>query len=376
MAAPVARQFGRHAKQLHKAIFGGSEAIVPGGLRAFSASAAPQEKITATLFPGDGIGPEIATAVKEIFIAAEAPIEWEEHQVGTTVDPRTGSFVTWESMESVRKNGIGLKGPMTTPIGKGHKSLNLALRKELGLYANVRPCLSIPGYKTRYDNVDVVTIRENTEGEYSGLEHTVVRGVVESLKIITRAASVKVAEYAFLYAREHKRERVSAIHKANIMKKTDGLFLQCCREVAEKYPDIIYEEVIIDNCCMMLVKNPALFDVLVMPNLYGDIISDLCAGLIGGLGLTPSGNIGMNGLALMEAVHGTAPDIAGKNMANPTALLLSSVMMLKHLSLNDVGDRIHASVLKTIAEGKYLTGDLGGTAGTTDFTKAVIGNLE
>lgn len=331
--------------------------------------------VRATLFPGDGIGPEIAASVKEIFKAADVPIEWEEHYVGTTVDPRTGSFVTYESMESVRRNGIGLKGPMTTPIGKGHKSLNLALRKELGLYANVRPCLSIPGYKTRYDDVNLVTIRENTEGEYSGLEHQVVRGVVESLKIITRQASLRVAEYAFHYAKANGRQRVSAIHKANIMKKTDGLFLQCCREVAEKYPDVVYEEVIIDNCCMMLVKNPTLFDVLVMPNLYGDIISDLCAGLIGGLGLTPSCNIGDKGLALAEAVHGTAPDIAGKNMANPTALLLSSVMMLRHLGMTDKADRIHHAITKTIEEGKYLTGDLGGKSSTTDYTKAVCDNL-
>ncbi|KAL3700267.1 hypothetical protein R1sor_018289 [Riccia sorocarpa] len=331
--------------------------------------------ITATLFPGDGIGPEIADSVKEIFNATQVPIKWEEFEIGKTIDPRTGSFLTWESMESVRRNGIGLKGPMTTPIGKGFKSLNLTLRKELGLYANVRPCLSIPGYKTRYDNVDLVTIRENTEGEYSGLEHQVVKGVVESLKIITRQASMRVAEYAFHYAQTHGRKRVSAIHKANIMKKTDGLFLQCCREVAEKYPDIVYEEVIIDNCCMMLVKNPSLFDVLCMPNLYGDIISDLCAGLIGGLGLTPSGNIGDNGLALMEAVHGTAPDIAGKNMANPTALLLSSVMMLQHLKIQDKADQIHKAIMKTIEEGQYLTRDLGGKSSTSEYTKAVIGNL-
>eukprot|EP00897_Mesotaenium_endlicherianum_P001877 jgi/Mesen1/1717/ME000138S00576 len=351
-------------------------AYPPAISRGFAAQATPDEPITATLFPGDGIGPEISAAVKDIFNAAKVPIIWDEHYVGTTVDPLTGSFVTKDSMDSVRKHGIGLKGPMATPIGKGHKSLNLALRKELGLFANVRPCLSIPGYKTRYDNVDLVTIRENTEGEYSGLEHTVVKGVVESLKIITRQASMRVAEYAFQYAKDNNRQRVSAIHKANIMKKTDGLFLQCCREVAERYPDIVYEEVIIDNCCMMLVKNPSLFDVLVMPNLYGDIISDLCAGLIGGLGLTPSGNIGMNGLALMEAVHGTAPDIAGKNMANPTALLLSSVMMLRHLGLVEHAENIHQSILKTMAEGKYLTGDLGGTATTVDYTKAVIGNLQ
>lgn len=252
--------------------------------REFSSSGG---SIKATLFPGDGIGPEIAESVKKIFDAVKVQVEWDVHFVGKTVDPKTGSYITWDSMESVRQCGIGLKGPMATPIGKGHKSLNLTLRKELGLYANVRPCLSIPGYKTRYDNVDLITIRENTEGEYSGLEHQVVKGVVESLKIITHNASKRIAEYAFHYAKLHGRKRVSAIHKANIMKKTDGLFLQCCREVAEKYSDIVYEEVIIDNCCMMLVKNPGLFDVLVMPNLYGDIISDLCAGLIGGLGLTP-----------------------------------------------------------------------------------------
>lgn len=338
-------------------------------------SAAQGETIRATLFPGDGIGPEIADCVKQVFKAASVPIEWEEHFVGTEIDPRTGSFLTWESLESVRRNGIGLKGPMATPIGKGHRSLNLTLRKELGLYANVRPCYSLPGYKTRYDNVNLVTIRENTEGEYSGLEHQVVRGVVESLKIITRQASLRVAEYAFYYAKTHGRQRVSSIHKANIMKKTDGLFLQCCREVAEKYPEIQYEEVIIDNCCMMLVKNPTLFDVLVMPNLYGDIISDLCAGLVGGLGLTPSLNIGENGLALAEAVHGSAPDIAGKNLANPTALLLSAVAMLQHLGLQEKADQIHSAILKTIEEGKYRTRDLGGQASTAEYTNAVCEHL-
>ncbi|XP_045813129.1 isocitrate dehydrogenase [NAD] catalytic subunit 5, mitochondrial-like isoform X1 [Trifolium pratense] len=368
--------------------------------RPFSSVSTP---IRATLFPGDGIGPEIAESVKQIFQAAEAPIEWEEHYVGTEVDPRTQSFLTWESLESVRRNRVGLKGPMATPIGKGHRSLNLTLRKELNLYANVRPCYSLSGYKTRYDNVDLITIRENTEGEYSGLEHQVVRGVVESIKIITRQASIRVAEYAFHYAKAHGRKRVSAIHKANIMQKTDGLFLKCCREVAEKYPEITYEEVVIDNCCMMLVKNPALFDVLVMPNLYGDIISDLCAGLIGGLGLTPrffsfsfelwakksrsqlyhltpfytlcSCNIGEGGIALAEAVHGSAPDIAGKNLANPTALLLSSVSMLRHLDLHDKADRIQNAILDTIAEGKYRTADLGGTSKTTEFTKAIIDHL-
>jgi len=334
------------------------------------------QPITATLFPGDGIGPEIAEAVKEIFSAAGAPIVWDEQHIGKQVDERTNSFVTRENLDSVLEHKIGLKGPMTTPIGKGFRSLNLTLRKELQLYANVRPCFSIPGYKTPYDNVNLVTIRENTEGEYSGLEHEVVKGVVESLKIITRTASTRVAEYAFKYARDHKRQKVSALHKANIMKKADGLFIECCRQVHEKYPDIEYEEIIVDNAMLRLVKDPSRFDVLLMPNLYGDIVSDLCAGLIGGLGLTPSANVGADNLALMEAVHGTAPDIAGKNKANPTALLLSGCMMLRHLGMIELADNIQKAALDVIAEGKYRTGDLGGTAGTSDFTKAVIDKLE
>ncbi|KAF6155258.1 hypothetical protein GIB67_019784 [Kingdonia uniflora] len=352
-----------------------SSRVLASSLNRSMTDASLTQPIQATLFPGDGIGPEIAESVKQVLSAAAVPIEWEEHFVGDTVDPRTQSFLTWESLESVRRNRVGLKGPMATPVGKGHRSLNLTLRKELGLYSNVRPCYSLPGYKTRYDDVNLVTIRENTEGEYSGLEHQVVRGVVESIKIITRQASLRVAEYAFHYAKTNGRGRVSAIHKANIMRKTDGLFLTCCREVAEKYPEITYEEVIIDNCCMMLVKNPALFDVLVMPNLYGDIISDLCAGLVGGLGLTPSCNIGEGGICLAEAVHGSAPDIAGKNLANPTALLLSSVMMLRHLNLNDQAEQIHSAIVKTIADGKYRTGDLGGSSTTTEFTKAIVDNL-
>eukprot|EP00882_Tetradesmus_deserticola_P010834 GHRQ01011447.1.p1 GENE.GHRQ01011447.1~~GHRQ01011447.1.p1 ORF type:complete len:366 (+),score=142.84 GHRQ01011447.1:222-1319(+) len=334
------------------------------------------QPITATLFPGDGIGPEISEAVKAIFKAAGAPIVWDEQHLGKTVDERTNSFVTRENLDSVLKHRIGLKGPMTTPIGKGFRSLNLTLRKELQLYANVRPCFSLPGYKTKYDNVNLITIRENTEGEYSGLEHEVVKGVVESLKVITRGASTRVAEYAFQYAQDNKRAKVSALHKANIMKKADGLFIECCREVAERYPDITYEEEIVDNACMQLVSDPSKFDVLVMPNLYGDIVSDLCAGLIGGLGLTPSANVGANGLALMEAVHGTAPDIAGKNLANPTALLFSGVMMLRHLGLHDLAEDIHSAALAVIAEGKYRTGDLGGTSTCSDYTKAIIDKLQ
>lgn len=342
-------------------------------LRGCSTAAKP---ITATLFPGDGIGPEIAESVKKIFKAAEAPIEWDEQHVGKEVDPRTNSFITRENLDSVLRNGIGLKGPMTTPIGKGFRSLNLTLRKELQLYANVRPCRSIPGYKTRYDDIDLVTIRENTEGEYSGLEHEVVPGVVESLKVITRTASMRVAEHAFEFAAKNGRKKVTAVHKANIMKLADGLFIKCVREVSERYPHIEYEEMIVDNTCMQLVSRPNQFDVMVMPNLYGDIISDLCAGLIGGLGLTPSGNIGAGGLALMEAVHGTAPDLVGKDAANPTALLLSGVMMLRHLSLSKYAERIEDATLGTIAEGKYLTRDLGGESGTTDFTNAIIGKMK
>ncbi|PSC73015.1 Isocitrate dehydrogenase [NAD] catalytic subunit mitochondrial [Micractinium conductrix] len=335
-----------------------------------------QAPVTATLFPGDGIGPEIAEAVQKIFKAAEAPIEWDVQLIGKEVDPRTISYVTRENLDSVLKHRIGLKGPMATPIGKGFRSLNLTLRKELGLYANVRPCLSIPGYKTRYDNVNLVTIRENTEGEYSGLEHEVVPGVVESLKIITRVASTRVAEFAFDYARKNGRKKVTAVHKANIMKLADGLFIKCCREVSEKYPEIEYDEMIVDNTCMQIVTRPSQFDVMCMPNLYGDIISDLCAGLIGGLGLTPSGNIGAGGLALMEAVHGTAPDITGKDLANPTALLLSGVMMLRHLQMNEYATRIEKACLGTIAEGKVLTRDLGGRSKCSEFTSAIIDNLD
>lgn len=358
----------------------GQQASTTGALLPALAAAARQfsshQPVTATLFPGDGIGPEIADAVKQIFQAAGAPIVWDEQHIGTKVDERTNSFVTRENLDSVLKHRIGLKGPMTTPIGKGFRSLNLTLRKELNLYANVRPCFSLPGYKTKYDNVDLVTIRENTEGEYSGLEHEVVKGVVESLKVITRVASTRVAEYAFKYATDNKRAKVTALHKANIMKKADGLFIECCREVAEKYPNIEYQEEIVDNACMALVKDPSKFDVLVMPNLYGDIVSDLCAGLIGGLGLTPSANVGFDGLALMEAVHGTAPDIAGKNLANPTALLFSGVMMLRHLGMNDIADNIHKAALRVIADGKYRTGDLGGKATCSEYTNAIIAELE
>ncbi|XP_037874376.1 probable isocitrate dehydrogenase [NAD] subunit alpha, mitochondrial isoform X4 [Bombyx mori] len=327
-----------------------------------------------TLIPGHGIGPEITVAVQKIFEAAKVPIEWEEVDV-TAVRGPDGKFgIPQKAIDSVNANKIGLKGPLMTPVGKGYRSLNLALRKEFDLYANVRPCKSLEGIKTLYDNVDVVTIRENTEGEYSGIEHEIVDGVVQSIKLITEEASTRVAEFAFQFARENKRKKVTAVHKANIMRMSDGLFLRCCRELATKYPDIKFEERYLDTVCLNMVQDPSKFDVLVMPNLYGDIMSDMCSGLVGGLGLTPSGNIGKNG-ALFESVHGTAPDIAGKDMANPTALLLSAIMMLRHLQLNDHADLVQNACYEVLREGRALTGDLGGTAKCSEFTNAIISKL-
>ncbi|CAA7033561.1 unnamed protein product [Microthlaspi erraticum] len=366
MAAFLARQMlGNRSGKILKTAYSSSGTLVG---RSFWSSNIP---ITVTLLHGDGIGPEIAEAVKQVFTVASAPIEWEEHYVCTETDPRTNSFLTLECLESLRCNKFGLKGPteMPLPSRKGR------LRREIQFYAKVRPFFSFPGYKTRYDDVDLIIIRENTQGEYSGIEHQVVKGVVQSLEIITHEASLRIAEYAFHYAKTHGRKKVSAIHKSNIMQKTDGLFLKCCQEVAIKYPEIIYEEVVIDTCCMMLVKNPSVFDVLLMPNLYGDIISNLCAELVGGLGLTPSCNIGEDGLALAEVVHDSAPDIAGMNLANPTAMLLSGVMLLRHLELNEEAEQIHKAITKTIAEGKHRTPDLGGTSTTTEFTEAICDHL-
>eukprot|EP01133_Synstelium_polycarpum_P014263 gene14263-16837_t len=334
--------------------------------RSYSTTA---NKVKVTLIPGDGIGPEISEAVKTIFATAKAPIEWET----VAVNAQTG--VSTEVIESIKRNKVGLKGPLGTPIGVGHQSLNLALRKTFNLYANVRPCLSIPGFKTRYSDVNTVVIRENTEGEYSGIENMPVKGVAQSIKVITKEASSRVANYAFQYALANGRSKVTCVHKANIMKQSDGLFVKTCREVSTRYPSIKYEEMVVDNNCMQLVLNPSKLDVMVLPNLYGDIVSDLCAGLIGGLGLTPSGNIGENGTAIFEAVHGTAPDIAGQGKANPTALLLSGIMMLRHLGYNEHAQNIERAVLTTIAEGKFTTKDLGGNSGTDDFTKAVCSKL-
>lgn len=337
--------------------------------RFYSDSTSGLRKVT--LIPGDGIGKEISASVIKIFEAAGAPIEWEAVDV-TPVKGVDGKFrIPQKAIDSVDHTKIGLKGPLATPVGKGHQSLNLALRKQFNLFANVRPCKSIEGFKTPYDDVDIITIRENTEGEYSGIEHTIVNGVVQSIKLITEPASRRVAEFAFKYATANKREKVTVVHKANIMRLSDGLFLKCTREVAEQYPNIKFEEMYLDTVCLKMVQNPLQFDVLVMPNLYGDILSDLCAGLIGGLGLTPSGNIGEGGSAIFEAVHGTAPDIAGQDKANPTALLLSAVMMLRHLDYYDHARRIETACFETIKDGKLITGDLGGKAKCSEFTDEI-----
>ncbi|XP_050086925.1 probable isocitrate dehydrogenase [NAD] subunit alpha, mitochondrial isoform X1 [Anopheles aquasalis] len=347
-----------------------AKTVAPFGTRTFASGS---RKVT--LIPGDGIGPEISAAVQKIFAVANVPIEWETVDVTPVRNPDGKFGIPQGAIDSVNRNKVGLKGPLMTPVGKGHRSLNLALRKEFNLYANVRPCRSLEGYKTLYDNVDVVTIRENTEGEYSGIEHEIVDGVVQSIKLITEEASNRVAEYAFKYAKDNNRKKVTVVHKANIMRMSDGLFLRCCRDMAQKYPEIKFEERYLDTVCLNMVQDPRKYDVLVMPNLYGDILSDMCAGLVGGLGLTPSGNMGLNG-ALFESVHGTAPDIAGKDLANPTALLLSAVMMLRHMELNQHADKIQSACFETIKEAKYLTGDLGGKAKCSEYTNAICDRIK
>jgi len=344
-------------------------------LKCISSRSMSSDVRTVTLIPGDGIGPEIAQAVQRIFAAADTPIAWDPVDVSPVRNADGTMGIPQAAIDSVNKNKIGLKSPLMTPVGKGFRSLNLALRKEFNLYANVRPCKSIEGFETLYNNVDVVTIRENTEGEYSGIEHEIVDGVVQSIKLITENASRRVANYAFKYAEENGRKKVTAVHKANIMRMSDGLFLKCVREAAEEHPNIVFEEKYLDTVCLNMVQDPGMYDVLVMPNLYGDILSDLCAGLIGGLGLTPSGNIGEGG-AIFEAVHGTAPDIAGRDLANPTALLLSSVMMLRYMDLYEHAAKIETACFQTIKEGNSITGDLGGTARCSQFTDEIIRKLE
>jgi isocitrate dehydrogenase (NAD+) len=327
-----------------------------------------------TLIPGEGIGPEVATAVRRILEAAGVQIEWEELEARTDKATEKGQLVNQAAVEAVRRNKVALKGPTATGIAGGAPSVNVALRKTLNLYANLRPVKNLPGVKSRFEGVDIVLVRENTEDLYSGLEHEVVPGVVESLKIITEKASTRIAQFAFQYAKKHGRKKIHAIHKANIMKLSDGLFLKSIRTVAEKYKEIEYKEMIVDNACMQMVLDPGQFDMLLLPNLYGDVMSDLAAGLVGGLGVVPSGNIGDES-AMFEAVHGTAPDIAGKGLANPTALLLSSVMMLDHLNESSAARRIESALEKVYREAKHVTRDLGGKAGTEEFTEAVIGAL-
>jgi isocitrate dehydrogenase (NAD+) len=327
-----------------------------------------------TLIPGDGIGPEVSAAVLRIIEAVGVDIEWQNFIVGGQAQDLAGSSLPDEVIESVRRNKVALKGPVATPIGSGFESVNVRLRKILDLYANLRPVRNLPGVPSRFGDVDLVIVRENTEGLYSGLEHEVVPGVVESLKIMTEKASTRIAIFAFEFAKKYGRKKITAVHKANIMKKSDGLFLKCFRQVAVNYPAIEHDEKIVDNTCMQLVMNPYQFDVMLMENLYGDIVSDLAAGLVGGLGVVPSGNIGEHA-ALFEAVHGTAPDIAGKNMANPTALLMSAIMMLRHIGETTAGDRIEAALNKVLQKRDKVTRDLGGTASTSEFTDAVIASL-
>jgi isocitrate dehydrogenase (NAD+) len=332
-------------------------------------------KHTITLIPGDGIGPEVASSVVRIIEASGVDVAWETHYAGAQALEKFGTTLPDELLESIKRNKVALKGPITTPIGKGFASVNVGLRKALDLYANLRPVRALPNVPCRYPNLDLVVVRENTESLYSGLEHVVIPGVVESLKIITEKASTRIARFACEYVRRERRKRITCIHKANIMKLSDGLFLDCFRKVAMEYPEIAAVDMIVDNASMQLVMRPEQFDVLLCENLYGDIISDLCAGLIGGLGLVPAANIGELG-AVFEAVHGSAPDIAGQGVANPTALLQSGILMLRYLDEREAAERIEQSMLGVFAEGKVRTRDIGGTAKTAEFADAIIGKMK
>jgi isocitrate dehydrogenase (NAD+) len=325
-----------------------------------------------TLIPGDGIGPEVAAAAEQVIAATGVDIAWDRVELSADRIRKTGESLPADVIASLEKTRVGLKGPVTTPVGGGFQSVNVALRKKLDLYANVRPVKTLPGLKTRFSDLslDMVVFRENTEDLYSGLEHEVVQDVVTSIKVITRTASARIARSAFIFGSRHLRKKVTAIHKANIMKLSDGLFLKCCREVALDYPHIQYNELIVDNASMQLVSRPEQFDILLLPNLYGDIISDLAAGLVGGLGVVPGANMGDHH-AVFESVHGSDPDIAGKGLANPTALLLSAVMMLQHLKEFEAAKRLQAAIEATYREGDSLTPDVGGTANTQQFTEAL-----
>jgi len=331
-----------------------------------------------TLIPGDGIGPEVAAAMVRVVEAAGAQtgcaFEWHSFECGAEAYEKNGEILPQAALDSIAKDKVAIKGPTATPIGGGFSSINVALRKKFDLYSNFRPVKSLPGIKTHYPDIDMIIFRENTEDLYSGLEITVFPGVVQAFKIITEKGSTRIAQSAFEYARKHGRKKIHAIHKANIMKLSDGLFLKCCRSVAEQYPEITYAEHIVDNTCMQLVMNPTQYDVILTENLYGDILSDLCSGLIGGLGLVPGANLGAE-CAIFEAVHGSAPDIAGQDKANPTALLQSAVLMLHHLNESATADKVQAAIEKVYAEGKTLTRDVGGSAGTKAFTEAVLAAL-
>src|SRR5271154_1541291 len=328
-----------------------------------------------TLIPGDGIGPEVVRATVRMLEATGVKFEWESFAAGAEAFEKYKEYIPKELSESIERTRVGLKGPVTTPIGGGFSSINVELRKRFELFANFRPIRNLPHIPTRYPGVDLIIVRENTESLYSGIEHEVVPGVVESLKIITEKASTRIARFAFEYSRKNQRKKIHAIHKANIMKLSDGLFLRCCRDVAKEYPEITYGEHIVDNTCMQLVMNPYQYDVLVMENLYGDIISDLCAAFVGGLGFVPSANLGEH-CAIFEAVHGSAPDIAGKDMANPTAVIRSAQLMLRHLGEHHAADKIHDALEKVYRHPEKLTKDVGGKAGTSEFADAVIEEMQ
>src|SRR6516164_9834751 len=328
-----------------------------------------------TLIPGDGIGPEVTNATVRILEATGVKFEWEPFMAGAEAFEKYKEYIPKDLNESIERTRVGLKGPISTPIGRGFPSINVELRKRFELYSNFRPISNLPGIQTRYSGVDLIVIRENTEGLYSGIEHEVVPGVVESLKIMTEKACTRISRFAFEYARRVKRKKIHSIHKANIMKLSDGLFIRCSRNVSKEYPEITYGEHIVDNTCMQLVMNPHQYDVLLLENLYGDIISDLCAGLVGGLGLVPGANFGHE-CAVFEAVHGSAPDIAGKDVANPTAVLRSGILMLRHLGEENAANHIRLAIEKVYTEKKHLTRDVGGTAGTTEFADAMVEALE
>ena len=328
-----------------------------------------------TLIPGDGIGPEVTKPTLAIIKAAGVKVEWETHLAGAEALKKHGTTIPNQLMDSFEKNRVALKGPVTTPVGEGFSSVNVELRQSFNLYANLRPIKNLPGVRARYQGIDLIVVRENTEGLYSGIEHEVVPGVVESLKIITEKASTRIAKFAFDYARRHGRKKVAAVHKANIMKLSDGLFLECARKVSTRYKNIGFSDVIVDNACLQLVIDPWKFDVLLMENLYGDILSDLAAGLVGGLGVVPGANLG-DRHALFETVHGSAPDIKGKNIANPAAMILAAVMMLDHLSEKAAASRISLALEQVLMRGEVMTADLGGTATTKRFADAIIREIE